>query len=293
MTHLVVGAINTPKYKHVAKDRPDVYVLKPEWINAMRYAYTSADEIDVSALVDAFRLPTFYGLRICITGFDDLDQRDDIIAKIGAHGADYHGDLTKVVTHLIAKKPEGQKYERARTWGMKTISLKWFEESMERGMTLEESLYDPLRPSEMQGQGAFVRDYRRETALGKRSRQTRENVAAEESGKRKLRRVTSQRLNNHSQNLWADLSAVDTTNVLKTEDEWNDTSHVAGGIPLLPLDDAISRRSTPTMSGNDLSRPASRTAGPVVDFKPALFANCLFLVLGHPRQRVSLVKNCV
>jgi len=71
VTHLLVGDIDTAKYKHVAKARPEVHVVKPEWIKAVRDAWVEGDSVDVAALTEEYRLPTFYNLNICITGFED------------------------------------------------------------------------------------------------------------------------------------------------------------------------------------------------------------------------------
>lgn len=71
VTHLIVGDINTPKYKHTAKERPDIYVLRPEWIHAVRTLYCEAQSISVEALNQEYRLPALYKLHICVTGFED------------------------------------------------------------------------------------------------------------------------------------------------------------------------------------------------------------------------------
>ena len=293
VTHLIVGQIDTPKYKHVAKERPEIRVLRPEWIQAMRDAWTSGDDFDVDTLVEQYRLPALYGLQICVTGFDDLEQRQHLIWGINEQGGTYNGDLTKIVTHLIAKKPEGAKYDRAKQWGLRIVSLKWFQESLERDMALEEALYDPLRPGDMQGQGAFMRGFERETALGKRSREQAASVLAQENGKRKLRRTMSARLSTHSQSLWAELSAVEDIKPIKTEYQWDSTSQTFDGINLGPMDDAGSSASTPTVSGAEISRPVSRGTFPVVEQKRGLFSACLFLVTGHSEQRVCLTGSLI
>lgn len=71
VTHLIVGNIDTPKYKHVAKERPDIRVLRPQWIEAIREAWTDGGDVDVDGLVEQYRLPTFSDLQICVTGFED------------------------------------------------------------------------------------------------------------------------------------------------------------------------------------------------------------------------------
>lgn len=71
VTHLIVGSINSAKYRYVAKAREDVKVLSPEWLEALRTVWMTGDDVDVAALETEYRLPTFYGLKICLTGFDD------------------------------------------------------------------------------------------------------------------------------------------------------------------------------------------------------------------------------
>ena len=71
VTHLLVGDIDTAKYKHVAKARPEIHVLSPEWISAVREAWIEGGSVDVDSLNKQYRLPTFSRLRICVTGFSD------------------------------------------------------------------------------------------------------------------------------------------------------------------------------------------------------------------------------
>lgn len=74
VTHLVVGHIDTQKYKYVAKERPDVKVVLPAWVAAVRDSWLKGGETDVERLEEEYRVPTFHGLRICITGFEDCKQ---------------------------------------------------------------------------------------------------------------------------------------------------------------------------------------------------------------------------
>lgn len=71
VTHLLVGEVNTEKYKFVARARSDVVVLLPEWIEAVRQSWMQGGDTDLKALEEKYRVPTFYGLKICLTGFDD------------------------------------------------------------------------------------------------------------------------------------------------------------------------------------------------------------------------------
>jgi DNA replication regulator DPB11 len=69
VTHLVIGETGTPKYAYVAKERPDVKVVLPEFIYAIREAWMAGEEVDVEAIETKHRAPALYGLRICLTGF--------------------------------------------------------------------------------------------------------------------------------------------------------------------------------------------------------------------------------
>ena len=71
VTHLIVGNSNTPKYKYVARERQDVKVLHPDWFEAVRQAWMAGGDVDVQALDERYRLPTFAGLRISVTKYED------------------------------------------------------------------------------------------------------------------------------------------------------------------------------------------------------------------------------
>ena len=87
-THLLVGDYNTAKYRHVARERPDVGVMAPGWVDAVMELWTRDATIDFAALEAAWRLKTFETdggevdletgelsergrLLCCLTGFDD------------------------------------------------------------------------------------------------------------------------------------------------------------------------------------------------------------------------------
>lgn len=71
VTHLLVGSTDTPKYQYVAREREDVKVLRPEWVEAVRECWMEDRSLDMNALEAEYRVPALAGLKICITGFDD------------------------------------------------------------------------------------------------------------------------------------------------------------------------------------------------------------------------------
>jgi DNA replication regulator DPB11 len=203
VTHLLVGNANTPKYKYVAREREDVKVLRPEWIEVVRETWMRDDGIDLNALEAQYKLPTFTGLIICITGFDDLSFRAQLQQKIDELGGKYTGDLTKHVTHLIAFKAEGKKYQYAMQWRKHIVTLQWFQDSLQRGMQLDETKYHPTIAPEDQGKGAWNKEAKYANQLGKRSRP--QEPVVEPS--RKLRRAASAKFSSQNEELWADINS--------------------------------------------------------------------------------------
>lgn len=82
VTHLIVGEPNTPKYKYVAKERRDVKVVRPAWVQAVREAWMQAEEVDVQALDEQFKMPTLAGLHVCLTGYDDCVYASTILVRL-------------------------------------------------------------------------------------------------------------------------------------------------------------------------------------------------------------------
>jgi DNA replication regulator DPB11 len=71
VTHLIVGGIDTDKYRYVAKQRPDVKIVHPDFIEAVKEQWMQGGETDVAGLEKEFRVKTLWQLQICLTGFDD------------------------------------------------------------------------------------------------------------------------------------------------------------------------------------------------------------------------------
>jgi DNA replication regulator DPB11 len=251
VTHLIVGNTDSAKYRYVAKSREDVKVLSPEWLRALNEVWlTGDDNVDVAALEKEYRMPTFFGLKICLTGFDDPEQRRSIQLTVDANGAEYHGDLTKTVTHLIAATPSGKKYEHALNWRMKIVSLDWLEQSLERGMVLDEVLYNPTMPVEERGQGAWDRrlpSSPSSPAFGKRIRDAEPSQALNPF-RRKLRRSASTKMGSQSEALWAGITAVSMERQQEGGDDWTEN---------IPAMQDSTRASTRTQTPASPQRDAS------------------------------------
>lgn len=207
VTHLIVGNIDTPKYKYIAKERQDIKVLRPGWLEKVRESWLEAEELDVAALEQEYRLPTFYGLQICVTGFDDADERVGLQQAVNDNGGLYQGDLTKEVTHLVAAEAKGKKYEYAGMWHIKRVSIEWIRDSLKRGMALDETCYSLDKPLEDRGIGAITGQAVSTTHLGKRQRADELLQEQTDAGRRKLRRTASSKLNSQGGDFWADMGS--------------------------------------------------------------------------------------
>ena len=130
-----------------------------------------------------------------------MAYRKNLEDLINENGGEYRGNLTRDVTHLVAKEPTGQKYSYAGQWGIKVVSVEWLSQSLERGMILDESLFNLLLPPAERGRNAWIRQAVPTTTIGKRPREG----GLERTNSRKLRRTASARLSNESSGLWTDI----------------------------------------------------------------------------------------
>lgn len=122
---------------------------------------------------------------------------------IKANGGDYTGNLDKTVTHLIVRETTGRKYMAAKSWNKHIIAPQWVEDSIRRGMILDEGCYDPHLPPEDIGKGAWVKRDVRRKSLGKRLREAA--TAHNEGGRRKLRKTASMKLSSQRENMWGQI----------------------------------------------------------------------------------------
>lgn len=220
VTHLIVADVRTPKYRYVARSRPDIKVLHQDWVREVRKQWLDGEDVDVQALADTHRQLTFAGLSICVTGFSDPEARTRLEETFTTNGATYWGDLTKQITHLVVAAPQGAKYNAAKQWDIKCVTLDWMVQSVQRGMALSEQYFDPSLPAEQQGVGAM--DFsKHDHKLGKRLRGDEHEDA--ENSKRKFRRTASERLGTHSQDLWHGISTRDEHSGTSRADQWDES----------------------------------------------------------------------
>lgn len=73
VTHLIVGDTNSEKYRFVARERPDIKVLKPEFVEAVRASWVAGEDTNISHFEEQYRYPTFANLIVSTTGFADRE----------------------------------------------------------------------------------------------------------------------------------------------------------------------------------------------------------------------------
>ncbi|KAI1373061.1 hypothetical protein F4677DRAFT_236402 [Hypoxylon crocopeplum] len=300
VTHLIVGEYDTAKYRHVARERPDIKPMAAGWVEAVRELWLEDKEFDFDALEDTWRLKTFETgggvpkspikelrertkLVCCLTGFEDSETRVMIEEKVRANGGDYVGDLSRRVTHLIVCKPEGKKYVAARKWQIRTVSIEWLHDSVKRGMILNEECYDPTLPVEERGKGAWIkRDPRRGGSLGKRSRDGATAPPADD-GRRKLRKTASMKLMSQRDNVWGDIlvnqSSLDLTHATTTAVAPDERP---ASVPPLEMADL----AAPTVGNQQVADPSHAQ-----QIQGGVFSSCRFYVHDFPRHKQEIVRH--
>ncbi|KAJ4339849.1 protein kinase activating protein dpb11 [Ascochyta clinopodiicola] len=290
VTHLVAGNTDSAKYRYVAKLREDVKVLSPSWLEALRDVWMEGeDNMDLPGLERQYRLPTFFGLKICLTGFDNPEQRKHIQESVDQNGAEYHGDLTKNVTHLIAAAPTGKKYEHALNWRMKIVTLEWFEQSLERGMVLDETLYNPTLPTEERGKDAWIRIQNPSPALGKRTRDA-EQPQPLNPLRRKLRRAASTKLGFQSDALWAGITTPSFGQGKTEEDEWREDNLSKQTTPhsATPVRQEDTEAAQPGEGArNHAPEHAALPQPPEIDSDEGIFQNLIVVTHGFDQDKVG------
>ncbi|BEI85351.1 hypothetical protein CcaverHIS002_0507520 [Cutaneotrichosporon cavernicola] len=99
-THVVAPGFGSPKYLYAIEHA--LPVLSPSWINDAYQRWLTGEKLDVPASVEAHRLQPFIGLKIAISGIDQLDRRKKIIQLIKDNGGIYSKDLDRSCTHLVS-----------------------------------------------------------------------------------------------------------------------------------------------------------------------------------------------
>lgn len=200
------------------------------------------------------------------------------------NGAEYHGDLTKSVTHLIAAHPSGSKYDHALNWRMKIVTWEWFEQSRERGMALDETYYHPTMAIEDRGVGAWDRRRSASPMLGKRMRVAEQSEIVANHSRRKLRRAASTRLSGQTEALWAGITAAGFEKRPDDGDDWTE-ENVPQPAPV-SIEQPTAKAAEVCVDMQPRKDPASRIRGPFSDDRDGIFAGRVVYLRGFDKNKV-------
>ena len=84
---------------------------------------------------DDYRLPTFAGCVVCITGFS-VASRTTIQQMVTYLGGSFRPDFSRCCTHLVAVAPRGPKFRVSFLWQIPAVTLNWFFDSVNRRVCL-------------------------------------------------------------------------------------------------------------------------------------------------------------
>lgn len=83
----------------------------------------------------------FYGLVVSCTQLEG-DDRQKVTSLVTENGGFFVKELSKdVCTHLVAMRPEGEKFLAARSWGVTIVEKEWVFDCVEKGECLDEREY--------------------------------------------------------------------------------------------------------------------------------------------------------
>lgn len=167
----------------------------------------------------------------------------------------------------------------AKRWNLQIVALKWVEDSIERGMILDEAFYDPTLSPEDIGKGAWTK---RELRPKPRAKRPRDPATNANNPRRKLRKTASMKLNSQRDNMWGEIlgqqPSVDQTVPCQTDE------------PTQPLpNDSMLRPPTESVPPH-VSHIADSFTGPGTR-DDNLFASCHFSTFGFQADRVTVLAE--
>ncbi len=209
-------------------------------------------------------------------------MRNHIRTQVQFHGGQFSRDLTKAMTHLIARSAEGEKYKFATQWNVKVVTLKWFTDSIERGMILEETLYHPLLPPEKQGSGAWNRSL---PAPKKKESDTESSLGARP---RKLRRIASAKLGDQNENIWGDIVGMgfETAEPKPPREKQEPNERKQKGSSAVQIAKSFASETT-----SALSQPREPAGEPAIDRRNGFLDGCFFLIHGFSSKQTNVLRN--
>ena len=131
-TFLIVKRVGSPKY--IAARKLGIPTITLKWLADCSSANARIDPKDYLA-------GPFYGLTICCTQMP-LEERNELEAAVERNGGTFVKDFdAEIVSHLVAERPEGDKYAAAKSFGITVITYSWILACIEQKRWLVEQPY--------------------------------------------------------------------------------------------------------------------------------------------------------
>lgn len=181
------------------------------------------------------------------------------------NGAEFRRDLTKSVTHLIARNTDGEKYKFAVQWNIKVVTVKWFSDCVERGMTLDEERYHPTLSEEEQGVGAWDRTAHAGKSLSRKEVSASKENPSNPRPRKKLRRTASTKLVDQNENIWGDIIGAGFSNpdTLGPKENEQDDENSEPPKPAIQAAQSFASETTFNESIDNRQLPDTSSKGPV------------------------------
>ncbi|KAL5962723.1 DNA topoisomerase 2-binding protein 1 [Taenia solium] len=141
-----VNVIVAPKVgskKYVVGASRGLHILTPEWIDEAWKLSETVDPIDMlqHSSMSKFKLPIFAQLVICVSGLT-FEERKEVAEIVRDNGGQYSGEMKiGLTTHLLVKRAGGVKYNFAKKWKVRVVSVRWLSDSVSKGYALDETDY--------------------------------------------------------------------------------------------------------------------------------------------------------
>ncbi|KAG8965377.1 hypothetical protein FRC00_004533 [Tulasnella sp. 408] len=145
VTHLIADGPGSAKYQCALERR--IPIMDSKWVANTYARWQNGESLVLQETIETHRLLPFIGLKIAITGENDVTRRTELAKLIQRHGGSYSKQLNHNVTHLVvccksesaANESEKVKWARAANMERKKSGVQYLIQ-----LIWEEWLFDSI-----------------------------------------------------------------------------------------------------------------------------------------------------
>jgi len=148
VTHLVAATAGSPKHRAAWRVK-GIHVVRRGWLEAYRARRNvensenppAEESSKMTAIREVdFLLPPMEGFSVSLSGLsrEDKEVLANLLRKLGAG---YAQDLSALCTHLVAIRPQGNKFDFAIANGVMVVRPDWVRDCFQAGRLLDEKDY--------------------------------------------------------------------------------------------------------------------------------------------------------